>query len=99
MGAGALLPLKPYFKLFTIYVGIAPFQLQTNSYRMLAVLKSMYQFQGWGVPTPEEILYMLILKKNPPRSHNREHFYYLASWPREKKIFEDVPNKPPNFKK
>lgn len=98
MRAGALLPLKLYFKLFTNYVGIAPFQLQTNSYRMLAGLKSMYHMQGWGTPSPEEILYLLNIKKTPPRAHGGDSFYYLAPCPKEKNFFEDVLNKPPNFK-
>ena len=58
----------------------------------------MYQLQGWGEPSPEEICYLLTLKKNPPGAHGGEGFYYLAPWPQERKLFEDVPNKPPNFK-
>ena len=98
MRVGALLPLKCYFKMFTNFVRIAPFQLQTNAYRMLAGLKSMYHMQGWKEPLPHEILYLLNLKKTPPRAHGGDGFYYLAPWPKEKKIFEDVPNKPPNVK-
>ena len=97
--AGALLPLRSYFRNFVYYVKIAPFQLQTNAYRILAALKSLYHMQGWGEPTPEDICYLFTLKKNPPGSHGGEGFYYLAPWPQEKRIFEDVPNKPPNFKK
>ena len=78
---------------------MAPFQLQTNPYRIISALKSMYQLQGWGEPSPEEICYLLTVKKNPPGAHGGEGFYYLASWPQEKRLFEDVPNKPPNFKK
>lgn len=96
---GALLPLKPYFKIILTHVKIAPFQLQTNAYRILAALKSLYKLQGWGESTLEDIFYLFTLKKNPPGAHGGDGFYYLAPWPQEKRIFEDVPNKPSNFKK
>lgn len=96
--AGALLPLKPYFRKILNHVELAPFQLQTNAYRILTGLKSLYHLREWGEPSPEEIGYLLSLKKNPPGSHGGEEFYYLASWPQEKKLFEDVPNKPQNYK-
>ena len=96
--AGALLLLRPYFRNFLDHVELAPFQLQTNAYRILAALKSLYCLREWGEPSPEEISYLLSLKRNPPGSHGGEGFYYLASWPQEKKLFEDVPNKPPNYK-
>ena len=37
--AGALLPLRPYFRNYLNYIKIAPFQLQTNGYRILSALK------------------------------------------------------------
>ena len=64
---GALLPLRPYFRNYFNYVELAPFQLQTNAYRILAALKSLYHLREWGEPSPEEICYLLLLKKNPPR--------------------------------
>ena len=98
--AGALLPLRQYFKDYLDYVQIAPFQLQPNGYRILSTLKSLYHIRGWGEPSPVEMSYLLSLKKTPPRkgSEGTVGFYYLAAWPQEKKLFEDVPNKPPSFK-
>lgn len=78
MRTGALLPLKPYFRAYINSVGIAPFQLQTNLYRILAGLKSLYKLREWGEPTLEEISYLFNLKKNPPGKHGGEGFYYLA---------------------
>ena len=97
---GALLPLKPYFKNYLNYMQIAPFQLNTNGYRILSALKSLYHIKEWGKPTPVEISYLLDLKKTPPRkgSEGTLGFYYLASWTQEKHLFEDVPNKSKNFK-
>lgn len=97
---GALLPLKSYFKDYLNYVGIAPFQLNTNGYRLLSALKSLYHIMEWGEPTPVEISYLLALKNTPPRkgSDNTLGFYYLASWTRENHLFEDVPNKPNSYK-
>ena len=97
---GALLPLRPYFKNYLDYVGIAPFQLNTNDYRLLSALKSLYHVMEWGEPTPVEISYLLALKKTPPRkgSDSTLGFYYLASWTRENHLFEDVPNKPNSYK-
>ena len=97
---GALLPLKPYFKNYLNYMQIAPFQLNTNGYRILSALKSLYHIKEWGEPTPVEISYLLALKNTPPRkgSESTLGFYYLASWTREKHLFEDVPNKPNNYK-
>ena len=98
--AGALLPLRDYFKNYLNYVNIAPFQLQPNGYRILSALKSLYHLQEWGEPSPVEISYLLALKKTPPRkgSEGTAGFYYLAAWPQEKKLLESVPNKPPSFK-
>ena len=97
---GALLPLKPYFKDYLNYVGIAPFQLNTNGYRILSALKSLYHIQEWGEPSPVEICYLLALKNTPPRkgSESTLGFYYLAAWTRETHLFEDMPNKPNNYK-
>lgn len=95
---GALLLMRPYFRKYLNYVELAPFQLHMNAYRILAALKSLYHLREWGEPSPEEIFYLLSLKKNPPGSHGGEGFYYLASRPQEKKLDEDVPNKPPNYK-
>ena len=50
--AGALLPLRQYFKDYPDYVQIAPFQLQPNRYRILSALKSLYHIQNWGEPSP-----------------------------------------------
>ena len=100
MRAGALLPLKEYFKGYLDYVQIAPFQLTPNGYRILSALKSLYHIKGWGEPTPVEMAYLLALKKTPPRkgSESTVGFFYLAAWPQENKLFEDAPNKPPSFK-
>ena len=59
--AGALLPLRPYFKNYLDYVHIAPFQLQPNGYRILSALKSLYHIYDWGEPSPLEISYLLAL--------------------------------------
>ena len=99
MKAGALLPLKSFFKDFTDFVGLAPFQLNTNSYRVPSALKSIYNELKWEGPTPEEILYLFCLKSNPSRARGGDGFYYLSSYPKETKIFEDLPNHPPDFKK
>lgn len=72
--AGVFLSLKPYFKIFTNFVKIAPFQLQSNSYRMLAGLKSMYHMQCLEEPSPQEIFYLLNLKKTPPLAHGGDDF-------------------------
>ena len=95
---GALLPLRTYFKNYLNYVGIAPFQFNTNGYRLLSALKSLDHIKEWGEPTPVEISYLLALKKAPPRkgSEGTLGFYYLASWTQETHLFEDVPNKPKN---
>ena len=77
---------------------IAPFQLQPNGYRMLTALKSLYYLQHWGEPSPSEINYFLALKKTPPRTEGGVGFYYLASWAQEKRLFEDMPNRPKDFK-
>ena len=42
MRTSALHPFKPYFRNFVNYVKIAPFQLQTNAYRIQSALKSLY---------------------------------------------------------
>ena len=49
----------------------------------------MYQLQGWGEPSPEEICYLLTLKKNTLEAYGGEGFYYLAPWPQERKLFEE----------
>ena len=90
--------MRPYFQNYLIYVELAPFQMQTNAYRILAALKYLYHLHEWGEPSPEEIFYLLSLKKNPLRAHGGEGFYYLASWPQEKRLFKDMPNKPLHFK-
>lgn len=97
---GALLPLRPYFQNYLNYVQIAPFQLNMNDYRLLSALKSLYNIKEWGKPTPVEISYLLALKKTPPRkgSEGTLGFYYLTSWTQETHLFEDVPNKPKNYK-
>ena len=79
MKAGALLPLKSFFKDFTDFVGLAPFQLNTNSYRVLFALNSIYNELKWEGPTPEEILYLFCLKSNPSRARGRDGVYYLSS--------------------
>lgn len=78
---GALLPQRPYFKNYLNYMQIAPFQLQTNSYRILCAMRSLYHIQHWVEPTHEEISYLLALKRTPLRTEGDEGFYYLASWP------------------
>ena len=95
---GALLPLRPYFKNYLNHMQIAPFQLQPNGYRILTALKSLYHLQHWGEPSPAEINYMLALKRTPPRTEGGAGFYYLASWAQEKRLFEDMPNRPKDFK-
>ena len=97
--AGALLPLKSFFRDFTDFVGLAPFQLNTNSYRVLSALRSLFHELGWIGPSPQEILYLFCLKSNPSRARGGDGFYYLSSYPKETKIFEDLPNHPPDFKK
>ena len=77
---------------------IAPFQLQSNGYRMLMALKSLYYLQHWGEPSSSEINYLLALKKTPLRTEGGVGFYYLASWAQEKRLFEDMPNRPKDFK-
>ena len=99
MRAGALLPLKSFFKDFTDFIGLAPFQLNTNSYRVLSALRSLYHEMGWKGPSPQEILYLFCLKSNPSRARGGDGFYYLSSYPKEKKVFEDLPNHPPDFKR
>ena len=42
---GALLPQQPYFRDYLNYVGIAPFQLNTNGYMLLSALKSLYHIK------------------------------------------------------
>ena len=99
MRAGALLPLKSFFRDFTDHVGLAPFQLNTNSYRVLSALRSLYHEMGWIGPSPQEILYLFCLKSNPSRARGGDGFYYLSSYPKETKVFEDLPNHPPDSKK
>ena len=99
MKAGAVLPLKSFLKDFTDFVGLAPFQLNTNSYRVLSALRSLNHELKWAGPSPEEFLYLFCLKSNPSRARGEDDFYYLSSYPTEKKIFEDLPNHPPDFKK
>lgn len=54
--------------------------------------------QGWGLSSPGDIIYLFNIKKTPSRAHGGDGFYYLAPWPKDKKIFEDVTNKSLNFK-
>lgn len=96
--AGALLPLRPYFVNYLNHVKIAPFQLQTNGYRIVSALKSLFHIQRWGEPSLEEICYLLCLKKTPPRAHGGAGFFYLASWPQEPRLLEDIPSKTFGFK-
>lgn len=96
--AGAFLPFRRYFANYLNYVKIVPFQLQTNGYRILSALKSLYHTQCWGKPSPEQICYLRSLKNNSPRAHGGEGFYYFASWPQESRLFKDVPNKPPHIR-
>ena len=97
MRAGALLPLKSYFKDFLDFFALVPFQLKTNSYRVLSALRSLYHELKWEGPSPREIMYLFCLKSNPSQARGGDGFYY-SSYPKEKKIFEDMPNHPPNFK-
>ena len=48
--AGAFLPLDQYFADFLNYVGLAPFQLPPNSYRLLAGLRYLFQKHEWRSP-------------------------------------------------
>ena len=56
--AGAVLLLHPYYADFLTFVGIAPFQLISNGYRVLVGLFILYKMQGWPTPSPAEILYL-----------------------------------------
>lgn len=38
--------------------------------------------------------YLLSLKRTPPRAEGGEGFYYLASWPQENRLFEDMRTSP-----
>ena len=96
--AGALLSLRPYLVNYLNYVKTAPFQLQINGSRILIALKSLFHIQRWGEPSPEEICYLLCLKKTPPRAHGGAGFFYLASWPQKPRLLEVIPNKPQGFK-
>ena len=63
--AGAALPLHPYYTDFLTFIGIAPFQLISNGYRVLAGLFVLYKMQGWSTPSPAEILYLYNFRQVP----------------------------------
>ena len=86
--AGAFLPLDQYFADFLNYVGLAPFQLPPNSYRLLAGLKYLFQKHEWEVPTPADILYFFCLKASPDQRGRGGGFYYLTRFPNTAAIIE-----------
>ena len=57
ISAGATLPLHEYFVRFLTYVGIAPFQLLPQAYRLLAGWKVFCAAKEIAEPTPAEVLY------------------------------------------
>ena len=77
--AGAALPLHPYYADFLTFVGIAPFQLIPNGYRVLAGLFILYKMQGWPVPSPAEILYLYSFRQ-VPKKEGRDGFYTLMKY-------------------
>ena len=77
--AGAALPLHAYYADFLAYVGIAPFQLIPNGYRVLAGLFVLYKMQGWPTPSPAEILYFYSFRQ-VPKKEGRDGFYTLMKY-------------------
>ena len=97
MHVGALLPLHTVFIVFLNYVGLEPFQLHLNSYRMLAALKSLYTYMGWKSSLCHEILYLFNLKSNLNRTSKGDKFFYIAPYLLERKDFDYFPNKLPSY--
>ena len=95
--AGAFLPLDQYFADFLNYVGLAPFQLPPNSYRLLAGLRYLFQKHEWEVPTPADILYFFCLKASPDQRGRGDGFYYLTRFPNTAAVIE-LPSHPNDFK-
>lgn len=77
--AGAALPLHPYFADFLTFVGIAPFQLIPNGYRVLAGLFILYKMQNWPVPSSAEIMYLYSFRQ-VPKKEGRDGFYTLMKY-------------------
>ena len=63
---------------------------------VLETINSLYRFMGWKSLFVHEILYLLNLKSNPDRTYKGDDFFYITSYPHEKNVFEDVPNKVPS---
>ena len=92
--------------IFLSYVGLAPFQLSSNSYRVLAAIKSFYTFMGQKSRFVQVSLYLLNLKSNPDRVSKGDGFFISLLIPVRRKyltIFSSslacvFPYKPPNYK-
>ena len=82
------MPLHDYFTGVANYFDICPFQLTPNSYRVLSALYILYNFKGWGVPSPHEINYLFDLKSNP--NQNNTGFFYFAHQESHRVFLSDV---------
>ena len=74
--AGAMLPLQDYFVNFLVFVGLAPYQLIPQAYRLLSGLFIFYTARGWGSPSPAEILYFYELVSVPKKGDKLKDGFY-----------------------
>lgn len=63
-------------------------------YRILSALKSLYHIQSWGEPSPEEICYLLSLKKNPLGAHGVKAFTTWCHGHRKRGCSKTCPTSP-----
>uniref|UniRef100_A0A803NKC2 Uncharacterized protein n=1 Tax=Cannabis sativa TaxID=3483 RepID=A0A803NKC2_CANSA len=71
--SGAMLPLQDYFIDFFVFVGLSPYQLIPQAYRLLSGLYIFYVARNWAPPRLAKILY----------------FYELLSVPKKGDKFKD----------
>ena len=90
----ALLPLRSYFRNHLNHVKITPFHFQTNAYRILSALKSLYHWQSLGEPSPEEIFYLLSLKKKPQEPIGVKASITRHHGPKRRDCFKMCPTSP-----
>ncbi|KAM6593428.1 hypothetical protein CsatA_001131 [Cannabis sativa] len=73
---GAMLPLQDYFVNFLVFVGLAPYQLIPQAYRLLSGLFIFYTARGWGSPSPAKILYFYELVSVPKKGDKLKDGFY-----------------------
>uniref|UniRef100_A0A803PSX7 Uncharacterized protein n=1 Tax=Cannabis sativa TaxID=3483 RepID=A0A803PSX7_CANSA len=88
--AGGALPLASYYWDVLGALGLAPFQLSSNSYPILAGLKSLYHMLELGDSTPAEVLYMYQSKVSPARRGKHSDDCYYLSCVTSPMIFEET---------